>query len=276
MPLSFPASPTVGQTSVQNGRTYQWDGTTWSFYGSVNAHAQNHASGGSDAVSPASIGAAAASHTHASTDISDSTAAGRAIITAADAAAQRTALSVQPTASPTFTGVVTVPAGSAAAPSVTITGDTNTGIAQVGGADTLGITTGGVERLRVGSDGSQTSVIPGGSTLLPQFACRAWVNFNGTGTVAIRGSGNVTSITDNNTGDYTVNFTTNMPDANYAWSLSGHRGDTAGFNAGFITAYATASNGYTSATTSALRITTYTSASTGALDWPAVVVAVFR
>ena len=46
--------------------------------------------------------------------------------------------------------------------------------------------------------------------------CRAWVNFNGTGTVAIRGSFNVSSITDNGTGDYTVNFTTAMPDANYA------------------------------------------------------------
>lgn len=50
----------------------------------------------------------------------------------------------------------------------------------------------------------------------PTYACRAWVNFNGTGTVAIRGSGNVSSITDNGTGDYTVNFTTAMPDANYA------------------------------------------------------------
>ena len=46
--------------------------------------------------------------------------------------------------------------------------------------------------------------------------CRAWVNFNGTGTVAIRASFNVSSITDNGTGDYTVNFTTAMPDANYA------------------------------------------------------------
>ncbi|MES1989275.1 MAG: hypothetical protein V4440_14820 [Pseudomonadota bacterium] len=53
----------------------------------------------------------------------------------------------------------------------------------------------------------------------PLFACRAWVNFNGTGTVAIRASGNVSSITDNGTGDYTINFTTAMPDANY--SLSG-------------------------------------------------------
>jgi hypothetical protein len=46
--------------------------------------------------------------------------------------------------------------------------------------------------------------------------CRAWVNFNGTGTVAIRASFNVSSITDNGTGDYTVNFTTAMPDANYS------------------------------------------------------------
>jgi hypothetical protein len=50
--------------------------------------------------------------------------------------------------------------------------------------------------------------------------CRAWVNFNGTGTVAIRGSFNVSSITDNGTGDYTVNFTTAMPNANYCFSLS--------------------------------------------------------
>jgi hypothetical protein len=49
----------------------------------------------------------------------------------------------------------------------------------------------------------------------PIYAARAWVNFNGTGTVAIRASGNVSSITDNGTGDYTVNFTTAMSDANY-------------------------------------------------------------
>jgi hypothetical protein len=50
----------------------------------------------------------------------------------------------------------------------------------------------------------------------PIYACRAWVNFNGTGTVAIRASGNVSSITDNGTGNYTVNFTTAMEDANYS------------------------------------------------------------
>jgi hypothetical protein len=55
----------------------------------------------------------------------------------------------------------------------------------------------------------------------PVYACRAWVNFDGTGTPAIRGSGNVSSITDNGTGDYTVNFTTAMPDVNYASIGSG-------------------------------------------------------
>jgi hypothetical protein len=49
-----------------------------------------------------------------------------------------------------------------------------------------------------------------------QYLCKAWVNFNGTGTVAIRASGNVTSITDNGTGDYTVNFTNAMTDTNYS------------------------------------------------------------
>ena len=48
------------------------------------------------------------------------------------------------------------------------------------------------------------------------YGVRAWVNFNGTGTVAIRGSGNVSSITDSGTGQYYVNFTNNMPDTNFS------------------------------------------------------------
>lgn len=58
----------------------------------------------------------------------------------------------------------------------------------------------------------------------PIYACRAWVNFNGTGIVAIRASGNVSSITDNGAGIYTVNFSTIMPDSNY--SLSGILGQS--------------------------------------------------
>ncbi len=60
----------------------------------------------------------------------------------------------------------------------------------------------------------------------PVFACRAWVNFNATGTVAIRASGNVSSITDNGVGDFTVNLSTPMPDANYA--VAGSAGDFTG------------------------------------------------
>jgi hypothetical protein len=81
--------------------------------------------------------------------------------------------------------------------------------------NTLGLCTASTERMRIASNGAQSSVIPGGSTLLPQFVCRAWVNFSGTGTVTIRASGNVSSLTDNGTGDYTVNFTTSMPDTDY-------------------------------------------------------------
>jgi hypothetical protein len=53
------------------------------------------------------------------------------------------------------------------------------------------------------------------------YGCRAWVNFNGTGTVAIRGSGGLTSITDNGTGDYTANFNFTLPDTNYAVVFGG-------------------------------------------------------
>ena len=60
----------------------------------------------------------------------------------------------------------------------------------------------------------------------PVYACRAWVNFDGEGTVAIRASGNVSSITDNGTGNYTVNFATAMPDANYYVGESGARNST--------------------------------------------------
>ena len=58
--------------------------------------------------------------------------------------------------------------------------------------------------------------------------CKAWVNFNGIGTVAIRGAFNVSSITDNGTGSFTINFTTAMPDVNYAITGGGGEGGTTG------------------------------------------------
>lgn len=59
-------------------------------------------------------------------------------------------------------------------------------------------------------------------------AAKAWVNFDGTGTVAIRDSFNVDSITDNGTGDFTVNFTEALGDANY--SVSGSAGNSGAGN----------------------------------------------
>jgi hypothetical protein len=82
----------------------------------------------------------------------------------------------------------------------------------------------------------------------PIFMCRAWVNFNGTGTVAIRASGNVSSITDNGTGNYTVNFTTAMPDANYA--VCGTPDNSGGGNPVFLRTL----DGTTVRTTSAVTI----------------------
>ena len=93
---------------------------------------------------------------------------------------------------------------------------------RLSGTKTGGITSGGDFQFNSGYGSAATA-----------YGCRAWVNFNGTGTVAIRASGNVSSITDNGVGDYTVNFTNAMPDANYAafvmatWdggpNFSGHR-----------------------------------------------------
>lgn len=75
--------------------------------------------------------------------------------------------------------------------------------------------TSSAERMRITSDGL-LQFNSGYGSAATAYGCRAWVNFNGTGTVAIRASGNVSSITDNGTGDYTINFTTSMPDVNYS------------------------------------------------------------
>jgi hypothetical protein len=100
----------------------------------------------------------------------------------------------------------------------------------------------------------------------PVYACRAWVNFDGTGTVAIRASGNVSSITHNGAGDYTINFATAMPDADYAVCVS----------AGTATANGRIVNPVKSApSTSAARILAATGAFTG-FDSDYVYVSFFR
>jgi hypothetical protein len=97
----------------------------------------------------------------------------------------------------------------------------------------------------------------------------AWVNFNGTGTVAIRSSYNVSSITDNGTGDYTVNFATALSDANYVCLA------TASFSAGWQMAVGFNSNGIK--TTTAQQLVTYNvlAASFIYTDSPSVEVSIF-
>ena len=97
------------------------------------------------------------------------------------------------------------------------------------------------------------------------------MNFNGTSTVAIRASGNVTSITDNGTGDYTVNFTTAMSDANY--STVGTTGSPAAAHGIFMFFAGTG----TATTTSNVRIATVTAnGATTQFDFVNVCLAVFR
>jgi hypothetical protein len=126
---------------------------------------------------------------------------------------------------PTTSGTVVVTSGaqtiefadgSASTPSITNSGDTNTGIF-FPAADTIAFAEGGTEQMRL-TDTGLFQFNSGYGSVATAYGCRAWVNFNGTGTVAIRASGNVTSITDRGTGAYTINFTNNMPDANYSVS----------------------------------------------------------
>lgn len=111
-------------------------------------------------------------------------------------------------------GNLAVQAGSASTPAIQATGDSNTGI-YFSAADTVDVTTGGTRRFSLDSSGN-LKFNSGYGSVATAYGCRAWVNFNGTSTVAIRASGNVSSITDNGTGDYTMNLTTAMPDANFA------------------------------------------------------------
>ena len=109
----------------------------------------------------------------------------------------------------------------------------------------------------------------------PTYTCRAWVNFNGTGTVAIRGSGNVSSITDNGVGDYTVNFSTAMQDANYSAEITGNSVAN-GANMTYLTEHV--SSGSLSRTSTSIRVLSTASGGSqgGATDHITVNVSIFR
>ena len=101
---------------------------------------------------------------------------------------------------------------------LTIGGANNTGSTTIKTNNTDAVTIDNSQNLKFNS---------GFGSVATAYGCRAWVNFNGTGTLAIRDSGNVSSITDNGTGLYTLNFTTSMPDANYSVAGIGN-GNTGG------------------------------------------------
>lgn len=102
----------------------------------------------------------------------------------------------------------------------------------------------------------------------PTYACRAWVNFDGTGTPSIRSSGNVSSITDTGVGNYTVNLATAMPDTNYAWT-GGTSNSGTGPGGASVCEYSSGGK-----TTTSLKI--YTSLADAYFDSPNIHVAIFR
>jgi len=103
--------------------------------------------------------------------------------------------------------------------------------------------------------------------------CRAWVNFNGTGTVAIRAAFNVSSITDNGVGAYVVNIINSMPDANYTVTITGRfLGGAGSTTAGGACALDTS----ISTTVTTIPIITVTKDTVSRIDNPEVSVAIFR
>jgi len=111
----------------------------------------------------------------------------------------------------------------------------------------------------------------------PSYSARAWVNFNGTGTVAIRQSGNVSSITDNSTGDYTINFTTSLTDANYSLNVTTSNASSGAAGSGPVSLFITnGTNTRVAPTTSAARFLTFSYNGGSLIDCEYILCSVFR
>ena len=134
--------------------------------------------------------------------------------------------------------------------------------------DTITIPSGATTTLTDGIAGD-LKFNSGFGSIATAYGCRAWVNFNGTGTVAIRESGNVSSITDDGTGDYRVNLTTALTDVNY--SIVGSSGGENNTTSGSVYLYDQA----TARTTSLFRVV-IANYGGSVVDTPQINIAVFR
>ena len=150
-------------------------------------------------------------------EFADVTAAGWALLGDADAAAQRTTLgaaSIESVESKASKASVASKASKATVASkAPIESPQLTGTPR---APTAGAATNTTQLATTAYTRKAIPDVLNASGSAPMYAARAWVNFNGTGTPSIRAGGNVSSITDNGRGDYTINFATALPDANYA------------------------------------------------------------
>jgi hypothetical protein len=133
----------------------------------------------------------------------------------------------------------------------------------------------GAERVRADTSGN-LKFNSGYGSVATAYGCRAWVNFNGNAGSTIRASGNVSSVTRNGVGDYTVNLTTAAPDANYCPVTQSVGESTTSLRGGSMV-MGTWTGGATLKTTTQLRIYTgYTFTTGGAIDSAEVNVAIFR
>ena len=148
--------------------------------------------------------------------------------------------------------------------------------AGTGNIDLVFSTGSNTERMRITSAGL-LQFNSGYGSVATAYGCRAWVNFNGTGTPAIVESGNISSITDNGAGDYTLNFTNAMSDANYTAVFGQAAGSTSTNNyvQGIRITGSSATGTATTKTTSALRILGRSAAGSSA-DCEQNNVAIFR
>jgi len=163
--------------------------------------------------------------------------------------------------------------------------DGTTGALQLNGVDVLSVGTGGtVDFPTTKAIETPVKEALNAAGTAPVYGCRAWVNFNGTRNVAdtgvstngqpvfIRASGNVTSVVKNSAGDYTVNFTTAMPDANYAAMGVTNEGVLGNRSTGWCIRNTDSSD----MTTTSLRIDAGSQSSGTAADQSVVTVSIFR